>query len=251
MTSLSELVSIGKELGLSQEKLMEFIENQQELEEKKKLEEIEREEKKKLEEIEREEKKKQEEFEREERRLEREERAADRELQKLKTELELKLAEKREETRPRENSKSAAKVPKLPQFHDEKDSIDAYLERFERYAKAQEWKEQHWATNLSALLEGKALDVYYRMPKEKSEVYKELKTALLKRYKLTEDGIKEKFHTAVAETGETSQQFMSRLENYFDKWLEMAGVSPNYDEVRSLLIREQFITACNEGWQFI
>ena len=37
--------------------------------------------------------------------------------------------------------------------------MDSYLRRFERYATAQKWKKEGWATSLSALLKGKALDV--------------------------------------------------------------------------------------------
>ena len=43
------------------------------------------------------------------------------------------------------------------------DQIDAYIERFERFVKVQLWKPEVWATNLSTLLTGKALDVYSRI----------------------------------------------------------------------------------------
>lgn len=48
----------------------------------------------------------------------------------------------------------------MPFLDKSKDDIDSYLRRFERYAKAQKWKEDSWAVNLSALLQGRALDVY-------------------------------------------------------------------------------------------
>ena len=65
--------------------------------------------------------------------------------------------------------------------------MDSYLHRFKHYATAQLWKEV-WATHLSALLKGRALDVYALLPVEKALDYNELKKALLKRYELTEDG---------------------------------------------------------------
>ena len=34
---------------------------------------------------------------------------------------------------------AAGRAPKLPTFQDGKDQMDAYLNRFERYAKAQQW----------------------------------------------------------------------------------------------------------------
>ena len=54
----------------------------------------------------------------------------------------------------------SATLPDLPVFQDNKDSIDAYLERFERYVKLQKWDATNWAIALSALLSGKALEVY-------------------------------------------------------------------------------------------
>lgn len=57
-----------------------------------------------------------------------------------------------------------AKAPKLPVFDDVHDEMDSFLFRFERYAEAQNWGEKNWAINLSALLRGKALNVYALMP---------------------------------------------------------------------------------------
>ena len=38
--------------------------------------------------------------------------------------------------------------------------MDAYLQRFECYAPTQQWSKDKWAIHLSALLKGKALEVY-------------------------------------------------------------------------------------------
>ena len=51
-----------------------------------------------------------------------------------------------------QNSYSVAKTPKIPAFDENRDEMDSYLLRFERYATAQRWKRDQWATNLSALL---------------------------------------------------------------------------------------------------
>ena len=86
--------------------------------------------------------------------------------------------------------------------------MDSYLLRFERYATAQKWEPDTWATGLSALLQGKALDVYALMPKEDALNYDKLKVALLKRYELTEEGFKRKYKKCRPENGETFQQFL-------------------------------------------
>ena len=52
-------------------------------------------------------------------------------------------------TQPRETIK--AKAPKIPAFNEGKDEMDSYLLMFERYATAQKWEPDTWATSLSAL----------------------------------------------------------------------------------------------------
>lgn len=74
------------------------------------------------------------------------------------------------------------KVPKMPFLDESNDDIDSYLRRFERYATAQKSEKDSWAVNLSALLQGRALDVYALLPQEKATDYDALKTALLKRF---------------------------------------------------------------------
>ena len=54
--------------------------------------------------------------------------------------------------------------PKLPKFEIQKDDTDAYIERFERFARSQGWREDTWAVSLSSLLTGKRLEVYTSMP---------------------------------------------------------------------------------------
>ena len=93
---------------------------------------------------------------------------------------------------------SPAKAPCLklpPPFDEIKDNLDSYIERFERFAGSQKWPPSSWAINLRALLKGKALEVYSRMPPDDALVYAKLKTALLKRFQLTEEGYRVKVRT--------------------------------------------------------
>ena len=138
-----------------------------------------------------------------------------------------------------------AKSPKLPSFIDEKDELDSYLLRFERYAENASWEKDTWAIKLSALLTGRAMDVYTRM--SDADANDKLKKALLTRYNYTEDGYRKRFREATPETEETPDQFVIRLKNYLAKWLELSGSSPdNFDALVDLIVKEQFINACSE-----
>ena len=146
-------------------------------------------------------------------------------------------------TQPRETIK--AKSPKIPVFNEGKDEMDSYLLRFERYATAQKWEPDTWATGLSALLQGKALDVYALMLKEDALNYDKLKVALLKRYELTEEGFKRKYKKCRPENGEPFQQFTTRMKSYSTRWIDMASIEKSYEGLQDLILQEQLTFICN------
>ena len=116
-----------------------------------------------------------------------------------------------------------------------------------RYAENASWEKDTWAIKLSALLTGRAMDVYTRMSDADASDYDKLKKALLTRYNYTEDGYRKRFREATPETEETPDQFVIRLKNYLAKWLELSGSSPqNFDALVDLIVKEQFINACSE-----
>ena len=140
-----------------------------------------------------------------------------------------------------------AKSPKLPSFIHEKDELDSYLLRFERYAENASWEKDTWAIKLSALLTGRAITVYTRMSDADASDYDKLMKALLMRYNYTEDGYRKRFREATPETEETPDQFVIRLKNYLVKWLELSGSSPqNFDALVDLIVKKLFINACSE-----
>ena len=242
---MEKFIQLGEKFGLEGEKLLEFVREQEEKEEKRRqleeekeerrrqLEEekeekrrqLEKEEKRRQLEEEKEEKrrrleeeKRQEEEEREERRRredeERETRRLERELRKLEREVELvrqkeaaeaakrvhelelaRLGQGNLDDRPRDRE-DRAKAHKLPSFVDGKDDLDAYLQRFERFAETAKWNKIGWASKLSALLSGRALEVYSRLSEEAAKDYDKVKIALMKRYDLTEDGYRRKFRAS-------------------------------------------------------
>ena len=137
----------------------------------------------------------------------------------------------------------APKGPKLPHFDDEKDNMDMYLRRFERYALINKWDRSYYASYLSTLLRGKALDVYSQLTPTESDDYDKLKNALLKRFQLTEEGFRRKFHGIRMGETEMASQFMVKLADTFDRWTEMADVGNQHADLRQFIIVEQFIHA--------
>ena len=138
-----------------------------------------------------------------------------------------------------------APCPKIPPFDESKDNLDAYIERFERFAVGQKWSEDTWAVNLSAFLRGKALDVYSRLSTPDSLNYDKFKNALLKRYRLTEEGYRVKFRICRPEKFETPSQFAARMSSYLHHWVDLSKINKDYVSIVDLLLREQFVRSCS------
>ena len=104
--------------------------------------------------------------------------------------------------------------------------MDAYIERFERFARSQGWREDTWAVSLSSLLTGKGIEVYTSMPVEQADDYPALKKAVLKRYQLTEEGFRFKFRDS--KPSKAKLYFSFRLGLYVtlvdgQRWLKLMG----------------------------
>ena len=200
---MENFIKIGKDLGLEGDKLLQFAE-------KKEAEAIEREERNKEREL------RKLEIEAEKKRLEADAENKRNELEMKR--LELNVATPGTPQEPR--SDQSARAPKLPAFNENTDKMDAYLERFERFAKNNKWQEDIWATRLSALLTGKSLEFYSRLSREEADDYRKLKLALLRHYDYTEEGYRRKFRGCKPEEGETPALFIERIKSYLEKWIE-------------------------------
>ena len=283
LRSAQVLKQEAEDIGFEGKDILEYVKEQQKLdreeraawrEEKKRADELQAEEKKRADELQAEEKRRADEIRfaqieaakeqakieavKEQAKIEAE---AAKEQAKLEAEKELKIKEMELQAQQAQAQVTAsaslaatppprnkdAKSPKLPSFIDEKDELDSYLLRFERYAENASWEKDTWAIKLSALLTGRAMDVYTRMSDADTSDYGKLKKALLTRYNYTEDGYRKRFREATPETEETPDQFVIRLKNYLAKWLELSGSSPdNFDALVDLIVKEQFINACSE-----
>ena len=142
------------------------------------------------------------------------------------------------------NREDRANTHKLPSFVDGRDDLDAYLQRFERFATNAKWEKTGWATKLSALLSGRALDVYSRLSEEAAVDYDQAKLALMKRYDLTEDGYRRKFRVSKPESDESPDQFIVRLTKYLMRWIELSKTTESFEGLRELIVKEQFINSC-------
>ncbi|KAJ8035059.1 hypothetical protein HOLleu_22149 [Holothuria leucospilota] len=218
MERYEKFVQIGKDLGLNGKELTDFANDKEEKE-------------------------------RELEKIQRDERHKEREHEKILKEQDVLISENRAKEQTSSagsdgnqnclsNHRTKVKLPKLQVFSEGKDDLDAYIRRFERFAKTAEWPDVEWAVSLGALLSGKALDVYSRLPKADADDYKKVKSALLQRYDLTEDVFRNKLRNSKLEPGETFTQFGERLPGYRKRWVETAGLKENFEDLADLILRD-------------
>ena len=168
-------------------------------------------------------------------------------LKKIEAEVELKKIEAETTSHPwgpKEKS-SNPRSPKLPYFDEHTDKMDSYLTRFESYALSNKWVPSMWASYLSALLKGRALEVFVRLSRDDQSDYGQIKEALLTNFDLTERSFRKKFRDCRPEKAETFRQFSGRLASYLDKWLGLAKVEKTYEAVCDFLARDQFLDCCS------
>ena len=131
----------------------------------------------------------------EERRIAAEKRKAELKVEKLRLKLEARRLSQSQNGEHLNQGlvENIVRTPPLPSFVDGKNNLDEYLLRFERYAGVAKWNRSTWATQLSSLLTGKAVQVYNGLSPEEAMDYERLKVALLERYYFTERRYREKF----------------------------------------------------------
>lgn len=228
MTSIKELTEIGEKFGFKGEELRKYVTEEQtrEREERQNEREIMNEREKR---------------ERKVRLLERESESG---LAEERHRMAMELAVVQGRVGTGGPGYNTLKGPKLPFFVEDQDTMDSYIYRFERFATVQGWPRDHWSVQLSALLKGKALEVYARLSIEDGSNYEKLKLALLKRFELTEEGFRKRFRSCRPEGGETFVQYFSRAKNYLERWFQLGRVDQTYEGVIDYLLRDQLLSIC-------
>ena len=114
-----------------------------------------------------------------------------------------------------------ARNPKLPSFEESKDKMDSYLSRFENQAVTNKWGNSFWTAYFSALLQGRALEVYDRFSVENAADNDKLKDALLRNFNMTERGFSKAFRNDRPKGSEIFIQFGSTMRSHLNKWINM------------------------------
>ena len=183
------------------------------------------------------------------------EREVRRELQLAEEETkrtQLMLESERIKAQPSQERKShngddfLVRMPRIPMYDEKIDCLESFLHRFELQARGYGWPESKWSTALINCLSGEPLKVFYTLSAGEADDYKKIKQALLKRFRLTEDGYQERFQKVKPEKDEDFSSFMNRTTQFFSRWTELAQVRHgDYEALQYLILKNQIYQACN------
>ena len=117
------------------------------------------------------------------------------------------------------------------------DDIENFLVRFERVARTWGWPQSEWACRLVPLLTGKALDAYSSMEEDASNVYADLKEALLAKFDISPETYRLQFRSTFIPPSESPKETYNRLKSLYRKWIQPEQRSK--EEIEEQLILEQ------------
>ena len=167
---------------------------------------------------------------------------ADKELEKARMENKFKEDELRFRRDSDENSRNEFDLTKyvklVPQFNES--DVDKYFQHFEKIAKNLHWPENVWSTLLQAALKGKAQETFAALSVDDSSDYDVVKAAILKAYELVPEAYRQKFRNYKKDDKQTYDEFANQTEVYFDRWCSAKKVISDYDNLRQIVLIEQF-----------
>ena len=118
------------------------------------------------------------------------------------------------------------------------DDIEAYLTTFERQMQVYEIEKERWAFKLAPQLSDRAQQVYASMDAKDSSNYDILKEAILKRYDITDESYRRRFHAARLKQNETNRELQVRQVDLVNKWMRACST---IEEIKDKLILEQLL----------
>ena len=138
-----------------------------------------------------------------------------------------------------DNKKAVRQNVKLVPPFNEKD-VDSYFNHFEKVAGSLEWEKAIWPLLLQTVLKGKAQEVYTSLSVEQSKDYDVVKASILKGYELIPEAHRQKFRNLRREEGKTHVEFASKKLLYFDRWCHSKSIDEDYDNLKELVLVEDF-----------
>ena len=132
-------------------------------------------------------------------------------------------------------------------FDERHDTIDLYLDRFSELASVYKLADDKKALKLSLHLKGTPYEIYSRLPPSSKQDFGEVRDALYRHYNVSAEAYRRRFRTLKRGKTETFQQLCDRLELCLQKWHNMSGMEQDFTGLFQLFLMEQLRDAMTGG----
>ena len=112
---------------------------------------------------------------------------------------------------------------------------------FEKVAINMKWPKEHWPALVQSVLTGKGRSTYLSLSLEQSSDYDVIKKVVSQAYDLTAENYRVKFRRFRKDDKHTYIEYAHNVENLFSKWISAADVNGSYDELKRVILLEQYL----------
>jgi hypothetical protein len=130
-------------------------------------------------------------------------------------------------------------------FQEKIDDVDDFIYKFERKCELYNIQGEPKAIYFGDLLDGKALEAYKRMSNDERKDFEIMKAVILKTYLKNPDSYKKKFDDASMEVGESMQQFITRIQGFYLRWVEVAKIEKTFEGLFHEAVKSKIFNTVN------
>ncbi|KAK8769473.1 hypothetical protein V5799_014060 [Amblyomma americanum] len=130
------------------------------------------------------------------------------------------------------------------------EDIGLFLVNFERTCEKQGFSRETWPQRLLTLLPGEAADVVARLKREEAEDFDQVKSSLLKKYRLSAEAFRRKFRENEKGRSESYTEFAYRLMSNMQEWLKEEKAFGDHEKILQCFGLEQFYSRLPENVRY-
>ena len=134
---------------------------------------------------------------------------------------------------------SCRQIRDLPPLRSlDREQIESYLSNFEKLCKLNEIPENKYCAYIASKLPSELVQILTKVPTEDSQNYTLFLENVSRKYLLNSDYFRSKFYSLNIESGDSNAEFICKLCETFDRWLQLEQVTKDYQNLYDFVIKQ-------------
>ena len=122
----------------------------------------------------------------------------------------------------------------------DRDDIENFFLHFERSCAINSIPEEKYCSYSTAKLPIEMVQILTRVPLEMANDYKLFRSNVAQKYFLTSDFYKKKFYSLSFQQGDSNAEFINKLQDALQRWLDAEKVEKNYESIFEFILKTQY-----------